>query len=99
MVEKLWGTARTPGRVAHVHTLLVPVVELAEEKRPEVVRARSRNGLHAGDALLGHHGGVLAKHQARGSGRVLRQTGDWEVFVVDGRVIDEQFGRLAVTSA
>jgi len=65
--------ALTPRRIAHVY-LPVPIetVILVGKEGPKVVRARSRNGLHAGNSILFEGGRVFPEQKHGGGLRKLR---------------------------
>ena len=59
-----------------------------------MVRPRPRDGLHARDAVLRDRARVRAEDQPRGGRRERRETRDGQVLVVEGRVVEQDRGRL-----
>lgn len=86
----------TPCRIAHVRHLgsVVPVVESVQERCAKVIRTGPRDRLHTRYASLDERGGIGPQHEARSSTRELGETGDWQVLMIERRVIQEYVGSL-----
>ncbi len=70
------------------------MVEPTQEQRAEVISTRSRDRLDTGNTALRDGRRVGTKDQLGSCGRERRKPSDREVFVVQSRIVQQDFGRL-----